>query len=68
MASIAKVIEVLSDGDSVEDAVQNAVTEASETVRDIKHIYVKEIQAYVENNNVTRYRVNVKVTFDVKGR
>ena len=43
--SIAKVIEVLAEGDSIEAAVQLAVSEAAETVRGIKHVYVEGVQA-----------------------
>ena len=63
--SIAKVIEVLAEGDSIEAAIQTAVTEASETVRGIKHIYVDGVQAIVEDNQVVRYRVDAKLTFVV---
>lgn len=65
--SIAKVIEVLAEGDSIESAVQAAVKDASKTVRNIKHVYISEMQALVEDNAVTRYRVNAKITFVVQG-
>lgn len=61
--SLAKVIEVLAEGDSIESAVQSAVNEAGETVRGIKHVYVNDVQALVEDGRVNRYRVNCKVTF-----
>ena len=63
--SIAKVIEVLAEGDSIEAAIQTAVTEAAETVRGIKHVYVDNVQAIVEDNQVVKYRVNAKLTFVV---
>jgi hypothetical protein len=63
--SIAKVIEVLAEGDSVEDAVEAAVKGTSATIRNIKHVYVEDLQALVENNQVVKYRVNAKVTFVV---
>ena len=63
--SIAKVIEVLAEGDSIEAAIQTAVTEASETVRGIKRVYVEGVQAIVEDNQVVRYRVDAKLTFVV---
>lgn len=63
--SIAKVIEVLAEGTSIEEAVEAAVTDASETVRNIKHVYVSDIQAFVENGSIQKYRVNCKVTFVV---
>jgi len=64
--SIAKVIEVLAEGDSIEAAIQSAVSEAAETVRGIKHVYVKEMQAVVEDNQVVKYRVNAKLTFVIE--
>lgn len=64
--SIAKVIEVLAEGDSIEAAVQLAVSEAAETVRGIKHVYVEGVQALVEGDVVVKYRVNAKLTFVVE--
>jgi flavin-binding protein dodecin len=64
--SIAKVIEVLAEGDSIETAIQSAVTEAAETVRGIKHVYVEGVQAIVEDNEVVKYRVNAKLTFVIE--
>ena len=63
--SIAKVIEVLAEGDSIEAAVESAVQEASQSVRGIRHVYVNDIQALIEDNKVTKYRLNAKVTFVV---
>ncbi|MGD8243702.1 MAG: dodecin family protein [Anaerolineae bacterium] len=65
--SIAKVIEVLAEGDSIEDAVQAAVSEAAETVRGIKQVYVESFQAIVEDDEVVKYRINAKITFVVGG-
>lgn len=63
--SIAKVIEVLAEGSGIEEAVEAAVRDASESVRNIKHVYVNDIQAIVENGSIQKYRVNCKVTFVV---
>lgn len=65
--SLAKVIEVIAEGSTIEEAVENAVTDASETVRGIEQVYVKDFQALVDDNQVTHYRVNCKVTFVVGG-
>jgi hypothetical protein len=64
--SIAKVIEVLAEGDTIEAAIQLAVSEAAETVRGIKHVYVEGVQALVEGDVVVKYRVNAKLTFVVE--
>ena len=63
-----KVIEVLSQSDkSWEDAAQIAVNDAAKSVRGIKSIYVKELEAVVESNRVTQYRINAKISFMVEG-
>jgi len=64
--SIAKIIEVLAEGDSIEAAIQSAVSEAAETVRGIKHVYVEGVQALVEGDVVVKYRVNAKLTFVIE--
>ncbi len=66
--SVVKVIEVLAQSDkSWEDAAQMAVKTASKTVKDIKSIYIENFEAKVENGKITKYRVNGKLTFALKG-
>lgn len=65
--AIVKVIEILAQSEKGwEDAVNEAVAEASKTVDNIKSVYVKEFQTDVENNKVTAYRVNCKISFLVQ--
>lgn len=61
--SLAKVIEVISEGNTMEAAVENAVKEASKTVHNIKSVYVENINAVVEGESISKYRINAKVTF-----
>jgi flavin-binding protein dodecin len=61
--SLAKVIEVIAEGDTMEKAVENALKQASETVDNIKSINCENIQGIVKNNSIEKYRVNAKVTF-----
>jgi len=70
MAKVVKVIELMSESPkSWEDAAQNAVAEASKTLRNIRSLYIKEFTAAVDNGKVNSYRINAKVTFDLeKGR
>ena len=65
--AVVKVVELMADStESWEAATQAAVTDASKTLDNIQSVYVKIFQAVVEDKNVTKYRVNVKVTFVVK--
>lgn len=62
--SIVKVIEVLAQSEkSWEDATKEAVRRASQTIRNIKSIYIKEMQAIVEDDEIVCYRVNAKISF-----
>ncbi len=64
--AVVKVIEVLAQSDeSWEDAVAEALREASKTIHNIQSIYVKEFQAIVESGEITAYRVNAKISFRV---
>lgn len=64
--SVLKVIEILSNSkESWEDATRNAVKHASKTVKNIKSVYVQEHSAVVKNGEVSEFRVNLKITFEV---
>lgn len=62
--SVVKVIEVLAQSEkSFEDAVHTALREASRSVRNIKSIYVKDMQAIVDGDRIAEWRVNTKISF-----
>jgi flavin-binding protein dodecin len=64
---VAKVIELLAESDKGwEDAAQLGVKEASKTLRNIESVYVKEMMAKVQNNQIIKYRLNLKITFMVE--
>ncbi len=64
MAAMVKVIEVLAQSEkSWDDAAKVALEEASKTVRGIQSIYVKDMQAVVEDNRIVKYRLNAKISF-----
>jgi len=64
--AVVKVIEVLAQSEqSFEDAVQVALREASKSVRNIKSIYVKEMQAIVDGDRIAWFRVNTKISFAI---
>ena len=49
-----------------EEAVQLAISRAGVTIKGIHTAHVQNIDAMVEANKVVRWKVNVKVTFQVK--
>lgn len=62
--SMLKVIEVLAESDEGFDAAARA--QASQSVRNIKSVYIKEINAQVDDGKITRYRVNAKISFQLE--
>lgn len=64
--AIVKIIEVIASSDkSFDDAVRNALKEASKSVNNIESVYVKEMKANVTNGEIVSYGVNAKVSFKV---
>ena len=62
--SVIKVVELMSESeDSWEDAAREVVGRAAQTLRNIRSVYVKEFEAVVEGEEITRFRVTCKVTF-----
>ncbi len=64
--SVVKVIEVIATSEkSFEDATKNALKEAAKSVKNIKSLYVKEMNAKVKDNEIVSYGVNAKISFIV---
>lgn len=62
-----KVVEVLSESPkSWEDAAQQAVSNASKTLRNVRSIYIKNFEATVDNGQIKSYRVNAKISFAIE--
>lgn len=64
--SIVKVIELLCEGKTIEDALNAGLREASKTIRNIKQIDVKWVHAHVQDNKIVSYRVNAKLSFVIE--
>lgn len=63
--SVVKVIEVISEGKNIDEALKSAIEEASKTVQEIRQINLQHIEGIVENNKITKIRVNSKISFVV---
>jgi flavin-binding protein dodecin len=64
MADVLKVIEIMAESSkSWEDAAAQAVARAGDTLKGIRSIYIKNFEAKVENNKITQYRIDGKISF-----
>jgi flavin-binding protein dodecin len=66
MSKVVKVIEVLAQSKkSWEDAANNALKEASKSIKDIKSINIVHTSAKVNKNKITKYRITAQISFIV---
>lgn len=64
--AVLKVVELLGNSTvSFEDAVQKVVEEASKTIKNIKSVYIENMQVTVKDNQIKEYLVNTKVCFGI---
>ena len=61
---VYKKIELVgSSPNSVEEAIQNAVSKASQSLRNLRWFEVVETRGQIENGNVAHYQVTLKIGF-----
>ena len=66
--SIYKVIELIgSSPTSWEEAVNNAVAQASQHLRELRVAEVSDLDVRIENGAITAYRAKVHVSFKYEG-
>ncbi len=62
--TVAKVTELsASSSKSFEDAIDQGIGRASQTLDNITGAWIQELKVDVQNGKVKAYRVNMKVTF-----
>jgi flavin-binding protein dodecin len=64
---IYKKLELVgSSPDSIEAAVQNAISRASKTIRNMRWFEVSETRGHIEDGRVNHWQVTVKVGFTLE--
>lgn len=62
--SVAKVLELTArSSESFEDAIQQGIAKATDSVRNVQGAWVKEQKVEVENGSISAFQVDLKVTF-----
>ncbi len=64
--AIVKVIEVIATSAiGIEDAMQQAVTEVSKSIRNVDSVYVKDIKAHVKDGKISTYGCICQISFRI---
>jgi hypothetical protein len=65
--AILKVLELMANSTkSWEDAAQQAVNEAAQTLKNIRSLYIKDQIAVVKDNKIVEYRIIGKLSFEIE--
>lgn len=65
--SVVKIIKVIGQSDnSFDEAVKNAVKEATLNLRNVKSFQVDEMSGEISDGNITKYRAAVEIAFVVE--
>jgi dodecin len=64
---VYKILDLVGSSEkSIEDAIQNAVTRASKTIREMKWFEVVQTRGHIENGSVRHYQVTLRVGFTLE--
>ena len=62
-----KMLELTGSSDKgMEDAIQNAVSKASQTVRNMRWFQVMETRGHIDNGHVQYWQVTIKIGFTLE--
>ena len=65
--SIVRSIEVIAQSpNGFDDACRQAIREASHTLRGIRSFWIKNAECIIEDDEITMFRVNGKISFMVE--
>ena len=65
---VYKILELVGSSEtSIEDAIKNAISRASKTVREMKWFEVVQTRGHIENGAVGHYQVTLRVGFTLDG-
>lgn len=66
--SVARVAEIISSSPkSFQDAIEMGISRANKTLENVKGAWVQDQKVVVEKGKIVEYRVNMQVTFILKG-
>lgn len=65
---IYKIIDLVgTSAESIEDAIQNAISRADETIRNLRWFEVTQTRGHVEGGKVAHWQVAIRAAFTLDG-
>jgi len=64
---VYKILELVGSSEkSIDDAIRNAISRASKTIRDMKWFEVVQTRGHIENGAVGHFQVTLRVGFTLE--
>ncbi|MBV9563867.1 MAG: dodecin domain-containing protein [Bradyrhizobium sp.] len=64
---VYKILELVGSSEKgIEDAIQNAISRASTTIREMKWFEVVQVRGQIDNGSVRHYQVILRVGFTLE--
>lgn len=64
---VYKILDLVGSSEaSIEDAIKNAISRASKTVREMRWFEVVQTRGHIENGTVGHYQVTLRVGFTLE--
>ena len=61
-----KKLEIVGTSiNGIEDAIQNAITECSKSVKNMEWLEVSQVRGHIRDNKVDHYQVVIKIGFKI---
>lgn len=65
---VYKILELVGSSEKgIEDAIQNAISRASKTIRKMKWFEVLQTRGHIENGSVRHYQLTLRIGFTIEG-
>jgi dodecin len=66
--SIARITEISATStEGFEDAIQQGINRAAQTLRNVRSAWVKEQQVRIDGGRIVEFQVNLMITFVLEG-
>lgn len=64
---VYKLVELAGSSETgIEDAIQCAITKASQSIRNLRWFEVKELRGHIDDGRVRHYQVVIRVGFTIE--
>jgi hypothetical protein len=64
---VYKMIELTGSSETgIQDAIQNAVSKAAQSVRNMRWFQVTETRGYIDNGQIQHWQVTIKIGFTLE--